>query len=228
MNPYAEVPSLYDLYTQISRRSPVPTRFGEAIFRNGTGNFDELPMDLPVGPDYVLGPGDGLSIELWGGVSEHLQRVVDREGRVTLPEAGAIEVNGRSLGDVQQLVQSVLRSEFRDVHADVALARLRTVRVYVVGDVLRPGAYDVSSLSTPLNALYQAGGPTSRGSLRILRHYRGPQLVGEIDLYELLLQGVLLEPGALARWGHDHGSSPRCGTDGGGHGAPSRDLRTES
>jgi protein involved in polysaccharide export with SLBB domain len=190
VNPYAQVPSLYDLYTQISRRSPVLARFGEEIFRRGTGNFDELPMDLPVGPDYVLGPGDGLSIELWGGISEHLQRVVDREGRVALPEAGAVEVNGRNLGDVQQLVQSVLRSEFRDVHADVSLARLRTVRVYVVGDVLRPGAYDVSSLSTPLNALYQAGGPTARGSLRILRHYRGQQLVGEIDLYDLLLHGV--------------------------------------
>jgi protein involved in polysaccharide export with SLBB domain len=189
-NPYAEVPSLYDLYTQISRRSPVLARFGEDIFRNGTGNFDELPMDMPVGPDYVLGPGDGLSIELWGGISERLQRVVDREGRVALPEAGAVDVTGRSLGDVQQLVQSALRKEFRDVRADVSLARLRTVRVYVVGDVLRPGAYDVSSLSTPLNALYQAGGPTSRGSLRILRHYRGPQMVEQIDLYDLLLHGV--------------------------------------
>ena len=189
-NPYAEVPSLYDLYTQISRRSPVLARFGEDIFRNGTGNFDELPMDLPVGPDYVLGPGDGLSIELWGGISERLQRVVDREGRVALPEAGAVEVTGRSLGDVQQLVQSALRREFHEVHADVSLARLRTVRVYVVGDVLRPGAYNVSSLSTPLNALYQAGGPTSRGSLRILRHYRGPRLIAQIDLYDLLLHGV--------------------------------------
>ena len=189
-NPYAGVPALYDLYAQVSRRSPVLTRFGEEVFRNGTGNFDELPMDLPVGPDYVLGPGDGLSIELWGGISQHLQRVVDREGRVALPEAGAVQVTGRSLGDVQQLVQSVLRGEFRDVHADVSLARLRTVRVYVVGDVLRPGAYDVSSLSTPLNALYQAGGPTSRGSLRILRLLRGQQLVAEIDLYDLLLHGV--------------------------------------
>jgi protein involved in polysaccharide export with SLBB domain len=196
-NPYAGVPSLYDLYAQVSRRSPVLARFGEDIFRNGTGNFDELPMDLPVGPDYVLGPGDGLSIELWGGVSQHLQRVVDREGRVALPEAGAVEVTGRSLGEVQQLVQGVLRREFRDVHADVSLARLRTVRVYVVGDVLRPGAYDVSSLSTALNALYQAGGPTARGSLRILRLYRGPQLTGEIDLYDLLLHGVRSSLGRL-------------------------------
>ncbi len=189
-NPYAEVPSLYDLYAQVSRRSPMLGRFGEDVFRRGTGNFDELPMDLPFGPDYVLGPGDGLSIELWGGVSQHLQRVVDREGRIALPEAGAVVVNGRSLGEVQQLVQSVLRGEFRDVHADVSLARLRTVRVYVVGDVQRPGAYDVSSLSTPLNALYQAGGPTARGSLRLLRQYRGPRLIAEIDLYDLLLHGV--------------------------------------
>ncbi len=189
-NPYAEVPSLYDLYAQVSRRSPMLGRFGEDVFRHGTGNFDELPMDLPVGPDYVLGPGDGLSIELWGGVSQHVQRVVDREGRLALPEAGTVAVNGRSLGEVQQLVQSVLRGEFRDVHADVSLARLRTVRVYVVGDVLRPGAYDVSSLSTPLNALYQAGGPTARGSLRLLRQYRGPRLIAEIDLYDLLLHGV--------------------------------------
>ena len=190
VNPYADVPSLYDLYTQVSKRTPVLARFGEDVFENGTGNFDELPMDLPVGPDYVLGPGDGLSIELWGGVSQRLQRVVDREGRVTLPEAGAIPVTGRTLGDVQQLVQTVLRTEFRDVQADVSLARLRTVRVYIVGDVQRPGAYDVSSLSTALNALYLAGGPTSRGSLRLLRHYRGEQMLDEIDVYDLLLHGV--------------------------------------
>lgn len=189
-NPYADVPSLYDLYAQVSKRTPVLARFGEDVFQNGTGNLDELPMDLPVGPDYVLGPGDGLSIELWGGVSQRLQRVVDREGRVALPEAGAIEVTGRTLGDVQQLVQSVLRTEYRDVQADVSLARLRTVRVYIVGDVQRPGAYDVSSLSTPLNALYLAGGPTSRGSLRLLRHYRGQQMLEEVDVYDLLLHGV--------------------------------------
>ena len=65
-NPYADIPSLYDLYAQFSRRSVKLERFGEDIFRNGTGNFDDLPMDVPAGPDYVLGPGDGLNIELYG------------------------------------------------------------------------------------------------------------------------------------------------------------------
>ena len=189
-NPYADVPSLYDLYAQYSRRSPKLERFGEDVFVNGTGNLDEIPMDLPAGPDYVVGPGDGLTISLTGGISQRLQRVVDREGRVALPEVGAVEVSGRSLGDVQHLVQTVLRGQFRGVDADVSLSRIRTVRVYVTGDVERPGAYDVSSLSTPLNALYIAGGPTEGGSLRILRHYRGKQLVQEVDVYDLLLHGI--------------------------------------
>jgi protein involved in polysaccharide export with SLBB domain len=189
-NPYADVPSLYDLYAQYAKRSPKLERFGEDVFRNGTGNLDELPMDLPAGPDYVVGPGDGLTVSLTGGISQRLQRVVDREGRVALPEVGAVEVTGRSLGDVQHLVQTVLRGQFRGVDADVSLSRIRTVRVYVTGDVERAGAYDVSSLSTPLNALYLAGGPTSGGSLRILRHYRGNKLVQEVDVYDLLLHGI--------------------------------------
>lgn len=189
-NPYADVPSLYDLYAQYSRRSPVLARFGLDVFRNGTGNLDELPMDMPVGPDYVLGPGDSLNINLWGGISQRLVRMVDREGRIALPEVGGVQVAGRTMGDVQHMVQTALRTQFRDVEADVSISRLRTIRVYVVGDVEHPGAYDVSSLSTPLNALFEAGGPTSEGSLRILNHYREKQLLQQVDVYDLLLHGI--------------------------------------
>jgi protein involved in polysaccharide export with SLBB domain len=189
-DPYADVPSLYDLYSQYARRTGPLRRFGLDVFENGTGNFDQLPMDLPAGPDYVLGPGDGVNIDLWGSVSQRLHRVVDREGRLSLPEIGSIQASGHTLGEVQHMVQTSLRSQFRHLDADVSLDRLRTIRIYVVGDVQRPGAYDISSLSTPLNALYQSGGPTSRGSMRIVKHYRGTQLVEDVDLYALLLHGV--------------------------------------
>ena len=189
-NPYADVPSLYDLYAQYSKRSPSLERFGTAVFHNGTGNFDQLPMDMPVGLDYVLGPGDGVNIDLSGGLSQRLRRVVDHTGRVALPEVGDVQVSGRTIGDVQHFVQSTLRTQFRDIQADVSLSRLRTIRVYVVGDVERPGAYDISALSTPLNALYEAGGPTSRGSLRILKQFRNKDLVQQVDVYDLLLHGV--------------------------------------
>src|SRR5712692_5916182 len=189
-NPYADVPSLYDLYVQANAPSQKTERFGMEVFRNGTADPDILPMDLPVGPDYVVGPGDSLAINLWGGVSQRLFREVDREGRLTLPEVGPLLVSGRSLSEVQQSVQQSLRTQFRDVSADVSLSKLRTIRVYVVGDVQQPGAYDISSLSTPLNALFYAGGPTAGGSLRVLRHFRGKELVQEVDVYDLLLHGV--------------------------------------
>jgi polysaccharide export outer membrane protein len=189
-NPYADIPSLYDMYVQASSRQQPLERFGLDVFRNGTTDTNAIPMDLPVGPDYVVGPGDGLAIDLWGAVSRRLFRIVDREGRVSLPEAGPLLVSGRSLGEVQQTVQQTLRTEFRDISADVSLSRLRTIRVYVVGDVAEPGAYDISSLSTPLNALFEAGGITARGSLRALKHFRNKQLVQEVDAYDLLLHGV--------------------------------------
>jgi protein involved in polysaccharide export with SLBB domain len=189
-SPYADVPSLYDLYVQAGTSNRPLERFGLDVFRKTGANPDYIPMDLPVGPSYVVGPGDSLSIDLWGGVSQRLLRTVDREGRLALPEAGPVLVSGRTLGDVQEMVQRSLRTQFRDVSADVALLRLRSVRVYVVGDINSPGAYDVSSLSTPLNALFVAGGVTAQGSLRRLQHYRGKQLVEEVDAYDLLLHGI--------------------------------------
>jgi protein involved in polysaccharide export with SLBB domain len=189
-NPYADVPSLYDLYVQTASPNRKAERFGLEVFRRGAANPDLLPMDLPAGPDYVVGPGDSLSVNLWGGISQRLFRTVDREGRVVLPEAGPVLVSGLTLGNVQEEVQRVLRTQFHNISADVSLLRLRTVRVYVVGDVASPGAYDISSLSTPINALFAAGGVTPLGSLRKLEHYRGQQLVEVVDGYDLLLHGI--------------------------------------
>ena len=199
-NPYPGLPALQDLYRQIPSQKGPLQRFGGDIFQTGTGNLESLPMDLPAGSDYILGPGDGLNITTWGSVSQRLTRTVDRQGKVSLPEAGDVVVAGLSVADAQRVVEKALHVQYRDINADLSLTRLRSIRVYVVGDVRRPGAYDISSLSTPLNALYAAGGPTPRGSLRTVRHYRGNRLVREVDLYELLLRGVRsdvarLEPG---------------------------------
>jgi protein involved in polysaccharide export with SLBB domain len=201
-SPYADLPSLRDLYTQIPSAGPKLRRFGSDVFVigpgnvnelpfvTGPGNVNELPTDLPVGPDYVLGTGDGLVVNMWGGHSERLIVAIDRQGQIALPEAGTITIDGLTIAQAQSAIQKALSTQFEGEHVEISLGRLHTVRVYVVGDVQRPGAYDVSSLSTPLSALYAAGGPTSRGSLRILRQYRGKQLVREIDLYDFLLHGV--------------------------------------
>lgn len=187
--PYRNLPALQDLYTQATVNQEKLERFGAALFRNSTAS-DKTAMDVPAGSDYVLGPGDELVIEMSGSSSQRIQATVDREGRILLPEAGSLELAGRTLGEAQQLIHKALSRQFRDVTVDVSLARLRAVRAYVVGDVNRPGAYDISALSTALSALLAAGGPTDTGSLRTVKHYRGRKLVEDVDLYELMLKGV--------------------------------------
>lgn len=195
-SPYGDMASLSDLYSQFPVTKTKLRRFGSDAFLIGGGgaglggNANELPMDLPAGPDYILGPGDELTVNIWGGRSSRLSRIIDRQGQVELPEAGTVMIDGMTIAQAETAVQKALGKQFHDEHVEISLGRLRTVRVYVVGDVQRPGAYDVSSLSTPLSALYAAGGPTSHGSLRILRQYRGKQLVREFDLYDFLLRGV--------------------------------------
>lgn len=190
--------SLRDLYTQIPNSTERLKRFGSDVFLNrsaGTvtrlGGSTSVPsLDVPIGPDYVLGPGDSLAIDWWGGVSQTITRVIDRNGRLMLPEAGEIQAAGLTLERAQAVIAHALQQQFRNAQVSVTVAGLRSVRVYVVGDVEFPGAFNVSSLASPLSALYAAGGPTAAGSLRVLRHYRGNQLIGEIDLYDFFLHGV--------------------------------------
>lgn len=198
-NPYRNLPVLKDLYTQTVTDPAKLERFGASLFRNSsiTSSGKVAALDVPVGSDYVVGPGDQLVIEYWGSSSQRLQVNVDREGRIVLPEAGTILVAGRTLGEVHQLVQNMLARQFKNVSVDVTLGRLRSVRVYVVGDVKNPGAYDISALSTALSALLAAGGPTDTGSLRIVKHFRGQKLVEQIDLYELMLKGVASAVGRI-------------------------------
>lgn len=188
--------SLHDLYTQIPEQNAPLKRFGSDVFMNrdlsmsrGVSGRD-TPPDVPVGPDYVVGPGDMLTIDLWGGVTQSLHCVIDRDGHILLPEAGSLQIAGLPLGQAERLIEGALKQQYRNAQVAVTVSRLHSVRVYVVGDVQRPGGYDISSLATPLNALYAAGGPTSAGSLRIARHYRGKQLIEEVDLYDFLLHGI--------------------------------------
>jgi protein involved in polysaccharide export with SLBB domain len=195
-SPY-DLQSMRDLYTQMPNETVGLKRFGSDVFvnRNASAaargiNGPATPLDVPLGPDYVLGPGDALTIQLWGGTTQSIARSIDRDGSIFLPEAGSINIAGLPLGKAQAVIESALKQQYRNAQVVVTVSRLRSVRVYVVGDVQRPGGYDISSLSTPVSALYAAGGPTAAGSLRTLRHYRGKQLVEDVDLYDFLLHGI--------------------------------------
>lgn len=194
--PY-DLQALRDLYAQFPDEAAPLRRFGAEVFIRrvvpaaGRGvSARDTPLDVPLGPDYVVGSGDVLTIELWGGLTQSITRTIDRDGRIFLPEAGPLQVAGLPLAKVQSLVEGALRRQFRDAQVAVTVSGLRSVRVYAVGDVQRPGGYDISALATPLSLLYAAGGPTAAGSLRTFLHYRGKQLIEKIDLYDFLLHGV--------------------------------------
>jgi len=188
--PYRNLPALRELYTPSVVGVENLERFGAALFRNSAVAAEKPAPDLPAGVDYVLGYGDELVVQYWGSVSQRLQLSVDREGRLTIPEVGPIMVAGRTLAEAEQLIQKALTRQYRNISVDVTLGKLRMLRIYVVGDVKNPGAYQMSSLSTALNAVLVAGGPTDAGSLRTVKHFRAKKLLEEIDLYDLLLRGV--------------------------------------
>ncbi|HUF92454.1 MAG TPA: SLBB domain-containing protein, partial [Candidatus Limnocylindria bacterium] len=163
-------------------------QYGYQMFANDVTTFAPVD-DMPVGPDYVVGPGDDLSISVWGPVDSTIVRTVDRSGRIVLPKVGDLRVWGMTFSETDRLIREQLSRYFRGFQTSVTMGRLRTVRVHVVGEVCQPGVYTFSSLSTVTNALYGAGGPTKLGSLRNVRLLRNHHVVGTLDLYDFLQRG---------------------------------------
>ncbi len=173
--------------------------FGHDVFRLDRAAFAP-PSFGPVPADYLLGIGDEIVVDVWGDVELRLTRIVDRDGSVILPEVGRVIVAGRALAEVDKYVRALLALRHASIGRDaddpaattfiqVTLGRLRPIRVYVVGAVLRPGSYELNSVSTVLTALYAAGGPNPDGALRQVRLVRGGEQVAGVDLYDYLLAG---------------------------------------
>ena len=163
-------------------------QYGYAVFASYVSTFAPVD-DVPVGPDYVVGPGDTLSVSIWGPLENTVLRTVDRNGQIILPRVGDLRVWGLTFAQADRLIREQLGRYFRGFQTSVTMGRLRTVRVQIVGEVCQPGTYTLHSLATMTQALYSAGGPTKLGSLRNIRLLRNSHVVGEVDLYDLLLRG---------------------------------------
>jgi protein involved in polysaccharide export with SLBB domain len=139
--------------------------------------------------EYVIGPGDELLVRAWGQIDVDYRAVVDRNGTINIPRVGSINVAGIKYSDLTSYVRSAVARNFRNFDLLVTLGQLRAVQIFVVGYARRPGSYTVSSLSTLMNAIFAAGGPSSAGSMRGVQLKRGNKIVTELDLYDLLLTG---------------------------------------
>ncbi len=150
-------------------------------------------MDTPVGPDYILGPDDTLAVYVWNVPDSNFNRTfiapVERDGTIFIPQVGSIPVAGTSFSQATRLIHARLNNLLKRFEMHVSMARLRTIKVYVVGEVVRPGSYEVSSLATASHALYAACGPTKSGSLRRIQVIRDGKTVSELDFYPFFLKG---------------------------------------
>jgi len=164
------------------------TQFGYELFQETAASFAP-GVDTPVSLDYVIGPADEFTITLWGLVDGLYKVQVDRNGEITVPRAGVIPVAGLRYEELRPFLERYLAKYHTDFHLSVGMGRLRSIRVYVVGEARHPGSYTLSALSTAYNALFAAGGPTKRGSLRMVQVIRGGKTVASIDLYDFLLKG---------------------------------------
>lgn len=156
--------------------------------------FPRVPaiMDVPVGPDYVLGPQDTFTVNIWNVPDPRWNRSfitqVKRDGTIFLPNVGSIPIVGLTFSQVNRAVKARLNKVLKRYEFHISMARLRTISVYVVGEVVRPGAYEMGSLATVSHALYAGCGPSKKGSLRNIQVVRGGSKHA-VDFYQFFLQG---------------------------------------
>jgi protein involved in polysaccharide export with SLBB domain len=162
--------------------------FGYDIFEPTEASFDP-PMTGPVPPDYVLGPGDTVRVQLFGNVNGIYEFDVTRDGILNLPEIGPVTVAGLPFSEFRQDLNRRVKEMLIGTQVSVTMGQLRTIRVFVLGDANRPGSYVVDSLATMSSALYRSGGISRVGSLRDIQLKRSGKIVARLDLYDLLLKG---------------------------------------
>jgi len=162
--------------------------FGSDLFRNVPSTFAPVD-DVPVTPDYVIGPGDELLILAWGQLDVDYAALVERNGTINIPKVGSINVAGIRYQDLQSHLKAAIGRVYRNFDLTVNLGQLRAIQVFVVGQARRPGSYTVSSMSSLVNAVFAAGGPSAKGSMRGIQLKRGNKVVTELDLYDLLISG---------------------------------------
>ncbi len=162
--------------------------FGYELFAGEPMTF--MPSENAAIPDsYIVGPGDEFQINFYGKESDSFEVEVDREGRLTIPKLSPVNVAGLKFSEVKALVKAKIEQEVIGVQAFVSMGRLRSMRILVLGEAYKPGAYSVTSLASITHALFVSGGITEIGSLRNIQVKRQGKVVATLDLYDLLTKG---------------------------------------
>ena len=171
--------------------------FGSEFFNNP--NINTSPqINIATPESYELGPGDELAISIWGAAENEYSSKISREGYLKIERIGPVYLSGLTimeakskLKDRLSKIYSGLNSNYNKVFIDVSLLSSRSIIINITGNVQAPGTYTLSSLISPLNAIYAAGGPSDNGSYRDIKILRGGKEIHSIDLYDYFVKGGL-------------------------------------
>ena len=171
------------------------SRYGYDFFSNPNISF-EPNLRIATPKNYVLGSDDQLSLTLTGLNEIEMETVINPDGNINIAYVGLVNVNGLTIEDAKARIFARMSKAYpalktKQTQLTINLSAYRSIRVTIIGEAERPGAYQISSLSTMFNALYTSGGPTETGSLRDIQLIRNNKKIASIDLYEFLQTGKM-------------------------------------
>ena len=163
--------------------------------------FEDTKVDYnpeifgPVGADYPLGPGDEIIITVWGEVEQRFEKIIDRQGQVYIEKVGLVNLMGLTISQAREKLLNIMGQSYssllrKKAYLDVSLGKLRSIRVFVIGDVNKPGVFTVPALTAPFTMLFYAAGINPNGSMRSLSLVRNNKVYKTFDLYNFFRQGV--------------------------------------
>jgi len=169
--------------------------FGASLFQNANPQF-EPNLNLATPRNYVIGPGDELMVEIYGYSEASYKLTVSREGNINIPNLGVVSVAGSTIEGASNRIKNSLSAIYSGIsegttNVNVTLSNIRSIKVILTGEVVKPGTYTLPSVASAFNALYASGGPTVNGTLRNIRIIRNGQTVSTLDVYNFLVSGSL-------------------------------------
>ncbi len=177
----------YDFFIQ---KPSLPQSLTQSLTPSFTTPSFTPEKNVPVGSEYYIGPGDSFTINLWGNVEDFHYATVSRDGTITLPRLGTLSVSGLTFSELKDFLYNRFKEYYPDFKMNVTMDALKSVDIFMVGELNSPGTYSLSSLSTVVSALYASGGPNKNGTLRSISILNNGELIKTIDLYDFFIHGA--------------------------------------
>ncbi|NLA73916.1 MAG: hypothetical protein GX846_00285, partial [Deltaproteobacteria bacterium] len=163
-------------------------QFGYDFFMQKSPFLPE--KNVPVGSEYHVGPGDSFTVNLWGNVEEVHYATISRDGTVTLPRLGTLPVSGLTFSELKEFLYNKFREYYPDFKMNITMDTLKSIDIFMAGELNNPGTYSLSGLSTIVSALYASGGPSKNGTLRNINILNNGKFIKTIDLYDFFINGA--------------------------------------